>query len=156
MAYTGKSDGVWVNVGDTGGGATTNLIDAGDANRWEANQLDAHTRLSTLETLTSPAITPIVQAYASSLTINATVGNSRIVTATGDLTLNAPASGTDGQMLRVRVIASGAQRVVTFAAALKRPSSMASTLTIPSGLRGDVGLAYESAYGWTVLAAQVA
>jgi hypothetical protein len=99
---------------------------------------------------------PQVQAYASSLTINATAGNSRIVTAVGNLTLNEPSSGADGQLLRVRVIASGAQRVVTFASGLKRPSGMASTLTIASGLRGDVGLYFESAYGWTVLAAQVA
>ena len=99
---------------------------------------------------------PITQAYSASLTLNAAAGNNRIVTATGNLTLNDPANAVDGQLLRLRVIASGASRVVTFAASLKRPSAMASTLTIASGLRGDIGLYYEAAYGWTVLAAQVA
>lgn len=109
-------------------------------------------------TLAAPQVrdTPVTVAYASSLTLNATAGNSRICTATGDLTLNVPASGADGQVIRLRVIGSGGSRVVTFAAGLKRPSGIASTLTVGSGLRGDVLLAYESAYGWTVLAAVAA
>ena len=49
MAYTAKADGAWVDKTATGGTATANLIDAGDCNRWEANQLDAHTRLTSLE-----------------------------------------------------------------------------------------------------------
>jgi hypothetical protein len=32
---------------------------------------------------------------------------------------------------------------------------MASTLTIAAGLRGDIALYYEAAYGWSVMAAQV-
>ena len=96
---------------------------------------------------------PVVQAYAASLTLNATAGNSRIMTATGNVTLNEPTGGVDGQLLMLKVIASGAQRVVTFGAALKRPSSIASTLTIPSGQRGHIGLSFESAYGWTVVTA---
>lgn len=99
---------------------------------------------------------PVVQAYAASLTLNAAAGNNRICTATGNLTLNDPANGVDGQSLLLRVVASGAQRVVTFAGTLKRPSAIVSTLTIASGLRGDIGLYFESAYGWTVRAAQVA
>jgi hypothetical protein len=96
---------------------------------------------------------PLVQAYAASLTLNATAGNNRIMTATGPVTLNEPANGQDGQLLRLTVIASGAQRVVTFNAALKRPSSIVQTLTIPSGQRGHIGLSYESTYGWTVMCA---
>lgn len=49
MAYNAKSDGAWVDKAATGGTATSNLIDAGDTNRWESNQLDAHTRLTALE-----------------------------------------------------------------------------------------------------------
>ena len=52
MAYTAKADGAWLNKTDPGGTATSNLIDAGDSNRWEANQLDAHTRLTALEAIT--------------------------------------------------------------------------------------------------------
>jgi hypothetical protein len=99
---------------------------------------------------------PVVQAYAASLTINAAAGNNRVCTATGNLTLNEPTGGADGQQLILRVIASGGPRTVTFAAGFKRPSAIGTTVTIPSGQRGDVGLYYESAYGWTVRAAQVA
>jgi hypothetical protein len=99
---------------------------------------------------------PVVQAYASSLTPNAAAGNYRIVTATGNFTLQEPSSGVDGQMWRLRVIASGAQRIVTFATALYRPSHIGTTLTIPSGRRGDIGMLYETGDGWTVLAAQAA
>ena len=49
MAYTAKSDGAWVDKTATGGTATSNLIDASDCNRWEANQLDAANRLAALE-----------------------------------------------------------------------------------------------------------
>ena len=96
---------------------------------------------------------PVVQTYAASLTLNAAAGNSRIMTATGNVTLNEPTGGADGQLLLLKVIASGAQRVVTFGGALKRPTTIASTLTIASGARGHIGLSYESAYGWTVVTA---
>lgn len=49
MAYTAKSDGAWIDKLATGGTATTNLVDAGDCNRWEANQADANSRLSSME-----------------------------------------------------------------------------------------------------------
>lgn len=115
-----------------------------------------YTIISPTTALTAPQVrdVPVPQAYAASLTINAAGGNSRIITATGNLTLDAPSNGADGQLLRVRVIASGAQRVVTFGSALKRPLAIASTLTIPSGGRGDIGLYYESTDGWSVLSAQ--
>lgn len=99
---------------------------------------------------------PVVVPYAASMTPNATAGNNLLTTATGNITLNEPAFGADGQWLRLRVIASGAQRVVTFVAALKRPASIASTLTIPAGQRGDIGLYLESTYGWTVTTAYAA
>lgn len=99
---------------------------------------------------------PVALTYAASLTPVASDGNYRVVTATGDLTLNPPTSPADGQMMRLRFIASGAQRTITFAAGFRRPSSIAATLVIPSGRRGDVGLLYEAAdSAWTVLAAQV-
>lgn len=93
--------------------------------------------------------------YAASLTPVASDGNYRTVTMTGDMTLNPPTSPADGQMWRIRCIASGAQRTVTLAAGLKRPSHIASTLVVASGGRGDIGLLYETAFSaWTVLAAQ--
>jgi len=96
---------------------------------------------------------PVVAPYAASATLNAAAGNNQLMTATGNVLLNEPANGADGQWLHLRVIASGAQRVITFNAALKRPSSIASTLTVPASQRGTVGLYFESAYGWTVTTA---
>jgi hypothetical protein len=97
---------------------------------------------------------PVTLTYAASLTPVATDGNYRVCTMTGDATLNAPSSPTDGQLLRIRFIASGAQRIVTFAAAIKRTDPLASTLTVLSGKRGDVTLLYESAdSAWTLLTA---
>lgn len=117
-----------------------------------------YTIISGTAGLSAPQVrdVPVVQAYAASLTLNAAAGNNRICTATGNLTLNDPANGADGQSLLLRVIASGAQRVVTFAGTLKRPSAIGTTLTIGSGQRGDIGLYFEATYGWTVRAAQVA
>jgi polygalacturonase len=59
VAYTAKSDGAWVDKAATGGTATANLIDAGDCNRWEANQLDANTRLTALEGSGSGSVLPV-------------------------------------------------------------------------------------------------
>ena len=98
---------------------------------------------------------PFALAFATSLTPAATNGNYQVCTATNSLTLNVPTSGTDRQMLRLRFIASGGTRVVTFHANIRRPATIASTLSIASGKRGDVGLLYEAADGWTLLAAQV-
>lgn len=96
---------------------------------------------------------PVVVPYAASMTLNATAGNNLLTTATGNIALNAPANGVDGQFLQLRVVASGASRTITFAAALKRPTSIASSLTPASGQRATIGLYFESTYGWTVTTA---
>jgi hypothetical protein len=125
---------------------TTKLyVDNGLAGKEDAGHVHAHPLVP------NP---PISLDYAASLTPPADQGNYRVVAATGNLTLNAPSGGTDGQMLRIRVIASGASRTVTFDAGLRRPTAIGSSLVIGSGKRGDIGLLYEAADGWTVLAAQ--
>jgi len=70
VAYSAKSDGVWVNKTDPGGTNTSNLIDAADCNRWEANQLDANTRLTTLELQTVHAVAPAPATGLSAITAN--------------------------------------------------------------------------------------
>jgi hypothetical protein len=96
---------------------------------------------------------PVTLTYAASLTPDASAGNYRVCTMTGAATLFAPTSPTDGQVMRIRFIASGAQRIVTFDSGLKRSSPLGTTLTIASGKRGDVQMIYESTDGWTVLTA---
>lgn len=54
--------------------------------------------------------------YAATITPDAsTAGNLIEITATGALTIQAPTNGTNFQKLRITVLASGADRVVTFA-----------------------------------------
>lgn len=98
---------------------------------------------------------PVAITYNASLTPVASDGNYRVCTATGNLTLNEPTSPADGQMWRIRIIASGAQRTVTLNAG-RLPSHIDEELIVPSGDRCDIGLLYETGDGWTVLAAQVA
>lgn len=84
MAYAAKSDGAWIDKTATGGTATSNLIDAGDCNRWEANQADSNTRLTALEG-------PPVHAVGNSgttLTLDAasSSGYIKTITLTGNCT----------------------------------------------------------------------
>lgn len=124
---------------------TKTYVDSGLATKSD----DGHTH-------THPLVpnAPFVLTYAASLTPVATDGNYQVCTCTGDPVVNPPTGGTDGQLLRIRFIASGAQRTITFAAGLRRPAAITSTLVIGSNKRADVGLAYEDGDGWTVLAAQ--
>lgn len=125
--------------------------------RDDARLTDA--RAPTTHTHPTPLVPnpPLTLAHSSSLTADATLGNYRFVTATSDLTLNPPTFGADGQLWRVRIVASGAQRTLTLASGLRRPSHIGTTVVIASGRRGDVGLLYEGAdSAWTVLAAQTA
>ncbi|MBK8246293.1 MAG: hypothetical protein IPK85_02620 [Gemmatimonadetes bacterium] len=57
-------------------------------------------------------------------------------TLTGDATLNVPTNGSNGQIIQGAVLASGAQRILTFHASYGRLTGIASTLTIPSGKVG--------------------
>ncbi|MGE3487443.1 MAG: hypothetical protein AB7L09_22205 [Nitrospira sp.] len=104
---------------------------------------------------------PLVQVprytltYAATITPDCTNGAYGVCTATGDVALEIPTNPTEDFMLRLRFVASGAQRVVTFNASYKLPSHIGSTLTIQSGGRADIGMLYETGFGWTVLAAQV-
>lgn len=100
-------------------------------------------------------VAPVSLAYAASLTPDARAGSYRVCTLTGDATLNPPTNPVDGQQWVGRFIASGAQRVLTLAGGLRRPTGIATTLTIVSGRRGEVALAYETAdLAWSVRASQ--
>lgn len=104
----------------------------------------------------STAVTRSV-TYAASLTIAAnSLGVDRVnVSATGNLTLT-PSGSTDGQVLRVNVLASGGQRTVTFATAVRTSSALTRTLVIPSGQIGIISLEYSSLIGaWVLTAATV-
>ena len=59
-------------------------------------------------------LAPQTIAWAATITPNAALGALFRIVAVGDLTLNAPINGTDGQTVIVEVTASGGTRKVTF------------------------------------------
>lgn len=98
---------------------------------------------------------PVALTYGTAPTIDASLGNYRTMTMTGDATVGGTVSnGVDGQILRLRSTASGAQRVLTLHANLIRPSHIGSTLTIPSAKKCDLLIAYDGS-NWYVMSAQV-
>jgi hypothetical protein len=82
---------------------------------------DADTRITVLEPRTQTI------AYNTTITPDATAGNLHVCVATGNLTLNEPTGGTDGQMITVAIQASGATRTVSFQGGTVDP------VVIPSG-----------------------
>ena len=109
---------VLAGTGMTGGGALTSdvTINAGR--------------------VTSPANTV---TYSSSITIDPTLGNNQMITATGALTLAVSTTGAiDGQMLMVSVLASGGARVVTLSG-INIPAGLSSTLSVTSAKVGLFG-----------------
>lgn len=106
-------------------------------------------------TKTAPLVpsTPYTVTYAATITLNAATGNNVKITATGALTLNVPTNPTDGQMLMVAVLASGASRIVTVAAGIQLTTGLTAAYTVGSGKVGFFGLRYSALSGnWTLLA----
>lgn len=98
--------------------------------------LDANTRVPTAQMPRTPTTRRTV-TFAATITLDPTVdGNICDITATGDITsLGASTTGvTDGQVLRVRVLASAATRNVTIASAIRTSTSITrGPYAIPSG-----------------------
>jgi len=96
---------------------------------------------------------PYAIAYAATITVNASSGNNVKITATGALTLAVPTNPTDGQMLIIAVLASGAARVVTLAAGIQLTTGLTATITPASGKVAFIGIRYSVLSGnWTCLA----
>lgn len=73
---------------------------------------DADNRATSLE---RGVATPQTITYASSITPDASAGSLFVCVATGNLTLNDPTGATTGQVVTVRIQASGADRTLSFA-----------------------------------------
>jgi len=93
-----------------------------------------------------PADSPYTTAtYVTSYT-PITNTNVRIIT-TGTLTINAPSGGVDGDMVRMWITASGADRTVILnTSTLKIPTSSAtpSTFTVANGSKTRVSIQYDA------------
>lgn len=89
---------------------------------------------------TATAILSVPQTVAPSggtISIDAdAVGNNVNSSLSADATLNVPTNGSDGQVIQGAVLASAAQRILTFHASYGRLTGIGSTLTIPSGKVG--------------------
>jgi hypothetical protein len=84
---------------------------------------------------------PITLTYATTITPDAATGALFRVVATGNLTLNDPTGGVDGQWVRVEITASGASRTLTLA-------GITPTVTIASGARWAGDLVYDGTDWW--------
>lgn len=81
--------------------------------------------------LTVPrAVNPSGGVIAIDADMSGTVIESTLTT---DATLNVPTNGTTGLVVQGIVLASGAQRILTFHASFGRLTAITNTLTIPSG-----------------------
>ena len=93
-----------------------------------------------------PATAPYTTATYVTPYTPATNTNIRMVT-TGALTVNAPSSGADGDMVRLWITASGADRTVSVnTSTIKIPSSSAFTnpQTITSGSKARLAIQYDA------------
>lgn len=104
---------------------------------------------------------PVVRtvAYAAAVPVTGTAGLAvdRVgITATGDLALT-PAGTLGGQLLRVDVLASGAQRTVTLDAGVRLSTGLTSrSFTVPAGQIVALGLERSALLGaWVLVAATV-
>lgn len=76
--------------------------------------------------------------YAATITVDAASGALFRIVAVGDLTLNDPINGTDGQEVVIEVLASGGQRTISFA------GGTSSAVAIPTGLRWSAAMRYNA------------
>lgn len=84
--------------------------------------------------------------YAATLTPDCNDGLFRSVAMTGDLEINAPTNGVDGMRLRLRLVASGAARELTFQAAIVKPTGSTYEATVASGSYRIVELEYNGSF----------
>jgi hypothetical protein len=137
--------------------ATTPISDAGGNGQFHRAPIGTATGPTDNPVRVAPTASlvpnpPVNLAFAATLTPNAADGNYRTTTATADFALLPPTNPTDGQLWRHRWVAQGAQRTMTLGAGWRKPATVATTLTVPSGRRGDLLAVYEAADGaWTIL-----
>lgn len=100
-----------------------------------------------LVTCTRLVKTPQTVSYAATVTIDASTGDSFAITATGDMHLAAPTNPTNGQMLVVEVLASGANRAVTIDGPILLTTGLVQNTTIISGQVGVIAMRYSALRG---------
>ena len=84
----------------------------------------------------------IALTYGATLTPNCNDGLSRSVAMTGDQVINAPTNGVNGMVLKLKMLASGADRELTFHADIKKPTGTSYEATVVSGSTRMIELEY--------------
>ncbi len=80
--------------------------------------------------------------FASSITPNCDDGLSRSVTLTGDCVIGAPTNPVDGYIIRLKFLASGADRELTFNSSIKLPTGITYEATVVAGSTRIIELEY--------------
>jgi hypothetical protein len=117
-------------------------LDAAYFNRLETAMENMDDRGAALE---RGVITPVTINYAATITPDAGAGALFRCSATGDVTLNDPINGDDGQTITVEILASGgASRNLSFA------GSTASGVTIAAGTWWKGELTFHAPSTWVL------
>lgn len=125
--------------------ATKQYVDAADALKQSMSAKGAASGYASLDAASRvpSAQMPYVLAairtgtVSTSLTIDAAgAGNVVDLTATGNITLNAPTNPVNGQQLRVNVLASGAARTVTWSGVVASTGLTLGAYSVPQNLVG--------------------
>lgn len=97
-----------------------------------------------------------VAAATGTIALDASLGNNRDLTATGNITLNPPTSPVPNQVLQISVLASGAARTVTFGVGLVLLTGIAASYAPGSGKVLRISMRYSSLLAaWVVEAAAI-
>jgi hypothetical protein len=92
--------------------------------------------------------------FAATYTPDASLGNHLRITATGDMTINPPTGGVDGQRLAIEISAGAASRTITFSSSVEVSQAVPGRVfTIPSSSWGYYTLHYRST-AWRLSAAE--
>jgi hypothetical protein len=130
-----------VNIGSTGGTSTVRLYGSVVANLAASNSYS----YNNLTNVPIAVNTPYANVtFASTITLT---DNSNIrVTCTGNTLINPPASGTDGSVVRMWLVASGANVAISVNTSIKIPSSSAFTSpqTIVNTQKARMSIQYDS------------
>lgn len=130
-----------VNIGSTGGTSTVRINGGVVANLAASNSYSYNNLTNVPIAVNSPYANV---TFASTITLT---DNSNIrVTCTGNTLINPPASGTDGSVVRMWLVASGANVAISVNSSIKIPSSSAFTSpqTIVNTQKARMSIQYDS------------
>jgi hypothetical protein len=102
----------------------------------------------------------VVDPATGAQTLDPSTANNKNFVMTGDITINEPIAGDDGQVMQITARASGATRVVTIHANIERLDGLPATYSTATGkiFRGALrysDLAAAGSGGWILEAARV-